>query len=111
MAGPAAVTAGTALSNILGSLTPGQYSKFFSHMTQSDASRAMQMMMTMESNPALAPALLPALEAIPNLPPMVTTWLTAALSNPANYQQDMAQAMAALQSQMVSPGVLGNLGL
>jgi len=111
MAGPAATTAGTALANILGNLTPGQFGSFLHHMTQSDASRAMQMMMTMEANPAMAPAMLPAIEGVPNLPPTVTTWLTAAISQPANYQQDMAQAMAALQAQMTSPGVLGNLGL
>jgi hypothetical protein len=111
MAGPAAASVGTTLANILAGLTPGQFGNFMRHMTQSDASRAMQMIMTMQANPAMAPALLPAIEGIPNLPPAVTTWLTAAISSPANYQQDMAMATAALQQAMSQPGVLGNIGL
>jgi hypothetical protein len=111
MAGPAVATAGTALSTILGTLTPNQFSSFLHHMSQSDSSRAMQLMMTMEQNPQQAPMLLASIESIPNLPPAVTTWLSAAISNPANFQQDMAMAMAALQQAMTNPGVLGNLGL
>lgn len=111
MAGPAAVGAGTVLSNVLGNLTPGQFAGFLHHMSQSDESRAMQLMMTMEQNPAAAPMLLASIESIPNLPPAVTTWLSAAISNPAMFMNDMAQAQAALQEAMVRPGVLGNLGL
>ena len=109
MAGPAAVNAGTALGNIIGNLTPGQWGRLFGHMTQSDASRALQMMMSMQMNPAMAPALLPSIESIPNLPPEVTTWLTQAISNPANFQTDMGLAEAALQRSLATG--IGALGL
>jgi hypothetical protein len=111
MAGPAAASAGTVISNVLGALTPGQFLNFTRHMTQSDAGRAMQLMMLMEQSPAAAPSLLASIEGIPNLPPAVTTWLSAAISNPAMFMNDMAQAQAALQQAMLQPGVLGNLGL
>jgi hypothetical protein len=111
MAGPAAATAGSVLANVLGNLTPNQFNGLLHHMTQSDEGKAMQLMLMMQQNPAAAPSLLAAIEGIPNLPPEVTTWLSAALSNPAMFLNDMAMAQAALQRSMTNVGVLGNLGL
>jgi hypothetical protein len=67
--------------------------------------------MTMQANPALAPAMLPSLSTVPNLPPQVMTWVAAALSSPANFQSNMAQATSSLQAAATAPGLLGNLGL
>jgi hypothetical protein len=70
---------------------------------------ALQDLAAMQANPSLAPALLGALSAVPNLPPAVMTWVTAGLAQPANFQTDIAQAEAALQAAAVHPNILGGL--
>lgn len=112
MAGPAAVTAGTALSNILGGLAPGQLFNLGHHLLSSDESRALAILASM-TTPAMAAALVGSLAAIPNLPPQVMTWVSQAIANPAMFQTNMAQAMAAVQEAVVrgGGGLLGNLGL
>jgi len=109
--GSTAANIATSLSSIFANLTPGQLGRLGHHLSQSDEMRALQILTTMESNPSLAPALLPSLSTIPNLPSQVMTWVTAALSTPANFQTNMAQAVAALQNAATSSGVLGSLGL
>jgi hypothetical protein len=101
----------TALSSVLNGLTPGQLFQLGRHLTQANEMQALQILTTMQANPALAPALLPSLSTIPNLPPQVMTWVTGALSNPANFQSDISQAVVALQEAATHSGVLGNLGL
>jgi hypothetical protein len=101
----------TALSNVLAGATPGQLFQLGKHLTQSQEMQALQILTTMEANPALAPALLPSLSTIQNLPPQVMTWVTAALSTPANFQSSMAQAVAALQQAAVHSDLFSNLGL
>lgn len=101
----------SAISSALGALTPGQLFQLGRHLTQSQEMQALQILTTMQANPALAPSLLPSLSTVQNLPPQVMTWVTSALSNPANFQSDMSQAVAALQAAATHTGVLGNLGL
>jgi hypothetical protein len=110
MAGPAAVTVGTALSNILSALTPGQLFNLGHHLTASDGARALALLGSM-TNPTMAAALVGSLASIPNLPPEVMTWVSAAMANPANFMTEMATASAAVQRAMTSPGVLGGLTL
>jgi hypothetical protein len=104
-------TVATSISTFLSGLNPGQLLKIRNHLTQSQEMQALQDLAAMQANPALAPSLLAALAAIPNLPPAVLTWVTAGLAQPANFQTDIAQAEAALQAAAVNPGVLGSLGL
>jgi hypothetical protein len=111
MAGPAAVSAVSALGSILGSLSPQQLGVLGRHLTSSQEMQALQILATMNANPAIAAALLPSLSTIPNLPPQVMTWVTAAITEPPAFQSNMAQAMAALQNAATSPGLLGGLGL
>jgi hypothetical protein len=109
--GTSAATIATSLSQIFANLNPQQLGSLGRHLTQSQEMQALQILTTMEANPALAPALLPSLSTVQNLPPQVMTWVTAALSAPANFQSNMAQAIAALQAAATSPGILGGLGL
>ena len=101
----------TSISQILSNLNPQQLNRLGTHLTQSQEMQALQIINTMRSNPAIAPAMLPSLSVIPNLPAQVMTWVTNALSNPANFQEDMTQAETALQQAAVSTGLLGSLGL
>jgi hypothetical protein len=107
----AGTTIAASLSTLLGGLSPIQLGKLGNHLTQSSEMQALQIVDTMQMNPSIAPMLLPSLSSIPNMPPEVTTWVTAAITNPAEFQQNMTQAKAALQVKAVAPGLLGNLGL
>lgn len=111
MAGPAAVTVGSALSNILAALTPQQLGQLGRHLTQSQEMQALQIISAMKANPAIAPALAASLLNIPNLPPQVSSWVEAAITEPASFQVNMDQAAAALQTAATAPGLLGSLGL
>jgi hypothetical protein len=111
MAGPAAVGVVSTLSTALQSLTPQQLGLLGRHLTASQEMQALQIISTMKSNPAIAGTLVPSLFAIPNLPSQVTTWVEAALTEPASFQQNMDQAETALQAAAVAPGILGSLGL
>jgi hypothetical protein len=111
MAGPAAATGATVLSNILGALTPRQLNSLSRHLTMSGEMQALQIIATMRANPALAPSLLPSLTSIPNLPAQVMTWVSNAITNPATFQDDMTQAQVAVQAAATNPGILGQLGL
>ena len=106
---PAAIA--TALSSIFSNLSPGQLGRLGNHLTQSDEMRALMVLNSMQQNPAIAPSLLPSLSMIPNLPPQVMTWVTAAISTPANFAQNMSQAVAELQRAVTNTGILGSLGL
>jgi hypothetical protein len=109
--GTTAANIATSLSGIFANLTPGQLGRLGRHLTQSQEMQALQILMSMQANPALAPALLPSLSTVQNLPPQVMSWVTAALSDPANFKSNMAQATAALQAAATNPGILGGLGL
>ena len=108
--GTTATGIANSLSQILANLNPQQLNRLGRHLTQSQEMQALQILSTMQANPGLAPAMLPSLSAVPNLPPQVMTWVTAALSTPANFQQNMAQAVAALQAATTNSGLLGSLG-
>jgi hypothetical protein len=73
--------------------------------------QALQIISAMKSSPGIAPALVGSLFNIPNLPPQVVSWVEAAMTEPASFQQNMDQAQASLQQAAVQPGILGNLGL
>lgn len=114
MAGPAATgitSIATAVSTALSSLTPRQLSLLGNHLTQSQEMQALGILSTMKANPALAPTLVGSLFQIPNLPDNVKTWVEAAVTEPASFQSNMDQAIAATQQAAVAPGILGNLGL
>lgn len=114
MSNGTAGTVATTLSQILASLTPGQLAGLGRHLTQSGEIQALQILNAMEANPTIAATMLPALTGIPNLPAEVITWVTAALqpNQPAGaFQQNMAQAISAVQRAATSSGILGNLGL
>lgn len=111
MAGIAGGGVAAALSTIFAGLNPTQLGQLGRHLTQSQEMAALQIVDTMQANPTIAPMLLPSLSTVQNLPPEVMMWVTAALSNPAEYQQNMTQAKAALMAKATAPGVLGNLGL
>jgi hypothetical protein len=108
--GTTAASVATSLSQILANLNPQQLHRLGTHLTQSDTMRALQIIYTMKASPALAPTMLPSLSMIPNLPQQVMTWVTNALSNPANFQEDMTQAETAVQAAGTNSGLLGNLG-
>jgi|SRR5271166_529006 len=97
------------LATVLAGLTPQQLGFLGNHLSQSNEMRALQIIMSMQTNPGLAPALLPSLGAIPNLPPQVMTWVTSALGSPAAFGPDLAQATAALQTAATSSGILGGI--
>jgi hypothetical protein len=109
--GTSAATVATSLSQIFANLNPQQLNRLGHHLSQSDSMRALQIIYTMKANPALAPTMLPSLSMIPNLPQQVMTWVTNALSNPANFQEDMTQAETAVQAAATNTGILGGLGL
>ena len=111
MAGPPAVSLVSTLSTALAALTPQQLGSLGHHLTQSQEMQALQLLSTMQGNPAIAPALMGSLTNIPNMPPQVLTWVSLAVAQPAAFAQNMVEAVAALQNAAVAPGLLGNLGL
>jgi hypothetical protein len=104
-------TTATTIATILGSLNPTQLLNLRRHMTNSQEMQALADISEMEANPALAPTMLAALAAVPNLPPAVQTWVAAGISDPANFKTDIAQAKAALAAAATNSGILGSLGL
>lgn len=107
----AAASVAAGLSTALSNLSPGQLFSLGHHLTSSDEARALALIGSMSQNPTMASALVGSLSAIPNLPPQVMTWVAAAISNPAQFASNMAQATEALQNAVVQPGLLGSLGL
>jgi hypothetical protein len=105
-------TATTALSTALAALSPGQLLHLGHLITQSNEMKAMQILQMMQMNPAGASSMLVALEGVPNVSPQVITWASAAITNPASFAGNIAQAMAALQAQQMSilnvPSIFGN---
>jgi hypothetical protein len=100
----------TGLAGILSNLTPGEIFKLGHHLTSSDEAKALAILASM-SSPPMATALVGSLASIPNLPPVVMTWVSQAIANPANFPFDMANAVSELQKAVSSPGILGSLGL
>jgi hypothetical protein len=94
--------AATTLSSVLAALSPGQLLHLGHLISQSNEMKAMQILQMMQMNPVGAVSMLAALESIPNLSPQVITWASAAITNPASFAGNIAQAMAALQAQQVS---------
>ena len=110
-AAAAASNIGAGLANVLSNLSPNQLGLLGQHLTQSNEMRALQILSAMATSPAIAPSLMGSLTTIPGVPSQVLTWVSIAIAQPATFQENIAQAEAALQSAAVSPGILGNLGL
>jgi hypothetical protein len=106
----AAPSVASGLASFLSALSPQQLFALGHHLTASDESRALAILASM-SNPTMASALVGSLATIPNLPPVVMTWVSQAIANPANFSMDMANAVSELQKAVTAPGLLGGLGL
>lgn len=111
MSGPAATGISgivSGLSAALSGLTPGQTLLLGGHLTAGNEAKALAYLAAMATNPATATAYLPLLGGLPNLPPQVMTWASAAVAGigtPA-FASNIANAEAALQQQMASENAL-----
>lgn len=101
----------SAITSILTTIasTPGAWTVFTNHLSTANEMQAVQLLDSMQTNPALAPNLLPALLAIPNLPPAVASNVQEALTQPPNFQMLMANAKAALLAAAGTGGIFSGL--
>lgn len=106
----AAASATTGLASFLSNLNSNQLLSLGHHLTQSNEARALGIVAGM-TTPTMASVLFGSLAGIPDIPPVVMTWITQAIANPANFGTDIANATAELQKAVIAPGLLGSLGL
>ena len=101
----------TSLSTLLQTIgsTPGALNLLGNQFTATEEAQALDLIDQMEINPAMAPTLLQQLTGLKNLPLTVTNWVDQALSDPANFKNDMAQAKNSLISAVASPSALTSL--
>ena len=114
MAGPAATgltSVLSALSGSLSSLSPLQTLALGQHLSSSNYAKALQILNNMLVNPGGAGMYVSALSIIPNLPPQVMTYVSAALAQPTAFTSSIEQAVAALQQVFSSESALQQAGL
>ena len=108
-----AISAATinALSTALSTLgsTPGALSLLGSHLSQSAEMQALEVLDQMDANPSTAASLVPELTSIANLPPTVMNWVNQAITQPANFASNIAQAKNSLLQAATSTGTLGGI--
>lgn len=94
----------TSILNAIGSLGSGGLLNFHAGLSAANEMVAMRLISNMQANPAASAAYLPALLAIPGLPPQIVNYVTA---TPPNYTEANNALLAAVANEGFLSKIIG----
>lgn len=110
MTAAATSTVAGGLSSLLSSLSGRSLLGLGNYLTSANEARALSILSAMAANPTGASALYGSLMAIPNLPPAVGGYVSAALASPATFTANLEAAEQALVAEFTSETALQKAG-